>query len=44
MGEDRTKFGEPERFEGKRVCVGGMIRLYRGAAEIILHDPKQFQP
>jgi hypothetical protein len=44
FGDDRTKFGEPERLEGKRVCVNGMIRMYRGAPEIILHEPAQLQP
>jgi DNA/RNA endonuclease YhcR with UshA esterase domain len=43
-GEDRVKFGEPERLEGRRVCVTGMIKLYRGEAKIILRDPRQLQP
>jgi DNA/RNA endonuclease YhcR with UshA esterase domain len=44
FGNDRGKFGEPEaRFQGKRVCVTGTIRLYRGTPEIILTDPKQLQ-
>ena len=41
FGDDRSKFGEPERLQGSRVCVSGPIRLYRGAPEIILHDPRQ---
>jgi hypothetical protein len=43
-GEDRSKFGEPEtRLQGKRVCVTGTIRRYRGVPEIIMHDPQQLQ-
>jgi hypothetical protein len=29
-GEDRAKFGQPEQLEGRRVCVTGMIKRYRG--------------
>jgi hypothetical protein len=39
---DRGKFGTPETtLQGKRVCVSGKIREYRGKPEIILTDPKQ---
>jgi DNA/RNA endonuclease YhcR with UshA esterase domain len=42
FGSDRGKFGTPEiSFQGKRVCVTGEIRSYRGKPEIILQDPKQ---
>jgi hypothetical protein len=42
FGTDRAKFGTPEvSLRGKRVCVIGDIRLFRGKPEIILHDPKQ---
>jgi DNA/RNA endonuclease YhcR with UshA esterase domain len=42
FGTDRAKFGMPEvSLRGKRVCVTGDIRLFRGRPEIILHDPKQ---
>lgn len=42
FGSDRSKFGEPEvSLQGKRICVTGAIRLYRGKPEIILHDPSQ---
>jgi hypothetical protein len=44
FGDDRAKFGEPERLEGRRICVSGPIRLYRGAPEVILHEPKQLEP
>ena len=44
FGSDRAKFDEPEmRLRGKRICVTGTIRLYRGAPEIILNDPQQLQ-
>jgi hypothetical protein len=39
---DRSKFGTPEAsLRGKRVCVTGQIRDYRGRTEIILTDPNQ---
>jgi DNA/RNA endonuclease YhcR with UshA esterase domain len=42
FGADRSKFGTPEAsLRGKRVCVTGQIRDYRGKAEIILNDPSQ---
>jgi hypothetical protein len=41
FGSDRSKFGEPEVLQGKHICVTCKIELYRGAPEVILHDPKQ---
>ena len=42
FGSDRAKFGAPETtLRGKRVCVTGQIRDYRGKPEIILKDPSQ---
>ena len=42
FGDDRPKFGSPETtLGGKRICVTGQIRDYRGKPEIILHDPSQ---
>jgi hypothetical protein len=42
FGDDRPKFGTPEMtLRGKRVCVTGQIRDYRGKPEIILNDPSQ---
>jgi len=42
FGDDRPKFGAPEKsLQGTRVCVTGVIRLYRGKPEIILNDPNQ---
>jgi hypothetical protein len=40
FGTDRAKFGTPETtLQGKRVCVSGTVRAYRGKPEIILTDP-----
>jgi DNA/RNA endonuclease YhcR with UshA esterase domain len=40
--DERPKFGTPEKsLEGARVCVTGVIRLYRGRPEMILNDPSQ---
>jgi DNA/RNA endonuclease YhcR with UshA esterase domain len=42
FGDDRSKFGTPETsLRGKRLCVTGQIRDYRGKPEIILNDPSQ---
>jgi hypothetical protein len=42
FGSDRSKFGTPEMtLRGKRICVTGIISLYRGKAEVILRDPSQ---
>jgi DNA/RNA endonuclease YhcR with UshA esterase domain len=42
FGSDRAKFGTPETsLRGRRVCVTGQIRDYRGQPEIILNDPSQ---
>ena len=41
-GSERPKFGEPERtLQGKRICITGPIRLYRGKPEVILSNPSQ---
>ncbi len=41
--EDRGKFKEaPEAAYGQgKVCVNGRIKLYKGAPEIVVHDPSQ---
>jgi DNA/RNA endonuclease YhcR with UshA esterase domain len=42
FGDDRPKFGTPETsLRGKRICLTGQIRDYRGRPEIILNDPNQ---
>jgi hypothetical protein len=41
-GSDRAKFGEPEvKYANKRICVTGLITLYRGTPEQIASDPSQ---
>lgn len=41
-GTNREKFGRPEdSLLGKRVCITGAIRLYRGRPEIIVSSPNQ---
>jgi hypothetical protein len=41
-GADRPKFGTPKAtLQGKRVCVSGVIREYRGKLQMILRDPSQ---
>ena len=44
-GENRPKFKEaPEKyFKGKRICVTGIIKIYRGTPEIIVNDPSQIK-
>ena len=39
---DRPKFGDPEKdYDGKRICVTGIVKLYKGMPEIIARDPSQ---
>lgn len=41
-GEDRPKFGRPEDdYQGKRICVTGMISSYRGVPQIVARGPGQ---
>lgn len=43
-GADRTKFGQPERsLDGRRICVTGTVRSYRGRPEMPLTDPESLQ-
>jgi DNA/RNA endonuclease YhcR with UshA esterase domain len=38
-GSDRSKFGAPETvLAGKHVCATGIIQLFRGVPEIIIHE------
>jgi hypothetical protein len=40
--EDRSKFGTPEAsLRGKEICITGVIKLYRGRPEMVLHDPSE---
>ena len=38
---DKSKFGNLETLQGKRVEIRGGVVTYRGRAEIIIHDPQQ---
>ena len=41
-GEDRPKFGAPEvRYRDQWVCATGLVRIYRGTAEMIAREPAQ---
>lgn len=43
-GSDRPKFGSPDyAYMGKRICVTGGIREYRGVSEIIAYEPSQIK-
>jgi DNA/RNA endonuclease YhcR with UshA esterase domain len=41
-GSDRPKFGQPEvSLKGKRICVSGKIREYKGEPEVIVSEKSQ---
>ena len=41
-GRDRSKFPyAPESLEGQEICVEGLIKSYRGSAEMVVEDPSQ---
>src|SRR5262245_23745825 len=42
-GSDRAKFKEPPEliFQGKHICVTGLIQLYKDKPEIVVSDPSQ---
>ena len=42
-GSDRERFSEPPQimYHGKDICVTGLVELYRGKPEIIVHTPGQ---
>lgn len=41
-GSDRAKFGAPEAtYRGKRVCVTGLVEMYKNAPEVTAHRPNQ---
>jgi hypothetical protein len=43
-GSDRPKFGQPEAtYKGKRICVTGTIKAYRGVPEIVVTEPGQLR-
>jgi len=43
-GRDRWKFGSPERrYNGKTICVRGLIKPYQGVAEVFATSPSQLR-
>lgn len=42
-GDDRGRFQSPPEvaFDGKRICVSGVIATFRGKPQIVVRDPKQ---
>lgn len=43
-GNDRSKFGDPEsKYDGKNVCVTGLIKDYKGVPEIVAEQPGQIE-
>lgn len=43
-GDDRPSFKPPpESWQGKRLCVTGRIKLYRGTPEVIAYGPNQIE-
>lgn len=41
-GSDRPKFGAPEQvYSGRKICVSGLIKVFRGIPETVAYDPKQ---
>ena len=43
-GSDRPKFGQPEVvYKGKRLCVTGTIKAFRGMPEIVATDQGQIR-
>lgn len=43
-GSDRGRFHpEPEAWQGKRICVTGLVKRYRGIPEVIVYGPDQIQ-
>ncbi|MFH1616404.1 MAG: hypothetical protein ABIG61_15125 [Planctomycetota bacterium] len=37
------KFSNPNQYEGKNVEITGLVKTYRGWAEIVLNDPEQIK-
>lgn len=43
-GDDRSRFNPvPETWQGKKVCVTGFIKLYRGTPEVVAYGPDQIR-
>lgn len=43
FSSDKSKFGNINQYEGKTVEITGLIKTYKGAAEIILNNPNQIK-
>jgi micrococcal nuclease len=43
FGSDAYKFPKPNQYEGKTVEITGLIKTYKGLAEIVLNDPGQIK-
>jgi len=41
FSSDKSKFGDINQYEGKTVEITGLVKTYKGAAEIILNNPNQ---
>jgi DNA/RNA endonuclease YhcR with UshA esterase domain len=43
-GSDRAKFGDPEsKYNGRNVCVTGLIKDYKGVPEVVVEQPSQIE-
>lgn len=42
-GDDRGRFSSPPEmaYDGKKLCVSGVIETYKGKPQIVVRDPKQ---
>jgi hypothetical protein len=38
--DDRPGFGDLEKYAGHQVCAQGVITMYRGKSEMVLHSPE----
>lgn len=43
FSSDKSKFGNINQYEGKTVEITGLIKTYKGSAEIILNSPGQIK-
>lgn len=43
FSSDKSKFGNINQYEGKTVEITGLIKTYKGSAEIILNSPSQIK-
>lgn len=43
FASDRSKFGNLETLDGRRVELRGLISIYRNQAEIVVRDPSQIK-